>query len=63
MGTESFVGVKRPERGVDHPPPYGPEVEGTVELYLDSPYGLSWPVLGLTLPLPLPLPLLRYKIS
>jgi len=30
------------------------EVEEIVELYLCSPSGLSWPVLGWTLPLPLP---------
>ena len=27
MGTESFPGVKRPGRGVDHPPPSSAEVE------------------------------------
>ena len=35
------------------------EVKERVELYLYSPSGSSWPVLGWTLPLPLPLPLLR----
>jgi hypothetical protein len=38
MGTGSFPRVKRPGRGVDHPP------------HLVS----SWPVLGWTVPLPLP---------
>ena len=28
MGTESFPGIKRPGRGVDHPPPSSVEVEG-----------------------------------
>ena len=28
MGTGSFPGVKRPGRGVDHPPPTSAEVEG-----------------------------------
>jgi len=46
MGTGSFPGVKRPGRGVDHPSPSSAEVEGRVELYVCSPSGLSWPVLG-----------------
>ena len=39
-------GVKRPGRGADHPPP--PKCRGheRVELYLYSPSGPSWPVLG-----------------
>jgi hypothetical protein len=49
MDTGSFPGVKRPGRGVDHPPPSSAEVKERVELYLYSP---SWPVLGRTLPLP-----------
>ena len=44
MGTGSFPGVKRPGPGVDHQPPYSVEVEGRVELYLQSPPGPSWPV-------------------
>jgi len=51
MGTGSFPGVKRPWRGVDHPPPPSAEVEGRVELYIYSPSGPSWPVLGRTQPL------------
>ena len=43
-------GVKRPGRGADPPPPSGTEVEGRVELYIYSPSGPSWPVLGRTLP-------------
>jgi len=46
MGTGSFPGVKRPGRGVNHPPPSSVEVEERVELYLFSPFGRSWPVLG-----------------
>ena len=53
MSTWSFPGVKRPGRGVDHPPPSSAEVEGRVELYICSPSGPSWPVLGRSLPLPL----------
>jgi hypothetical protein len=49
----SFPGVKRPGRGVDHPPPSSAEVKERVELYLYAPSGPSWPVLGRTLPLPL----------
>ena len=41
-----FVGVKRPGRGVDQPPPSGAEVKETVQLYIYSPSGPSWPVLG-----------------
>jgi len=52
MGTVSFPGVKRPGRGVDHPPPSSAEVKERVELYLYSPSGSSWPVLGWTVPLP-----------
>ena len=57
VGTGSFPGVKWPGRGIDHPPPSRAEFEGRVGLYLYSPSGPSWPVLGWTLPLPLPLPL------
>ena len=48
-------GVKRPGRGVDHPPQSSAEVKERVGLYLYFPFGPSWPVLGWTLPLPLPL--------
>ena len=43
-------GVKRPGRGDDHPPP--PKCRGheRVGLYLYSPSGPSWPVIGWTLP-------------
>jgi len=46
MGTGSFDGVKRLGRGVGHPSPSNSEVKERVELYLYSPSGLSWPVLG-----------------
>jgi hypothetical protein len=51
MGTGSFPGVKQPWRGVDHPTPSCAEVEGRVELYLYSPSGPLWSVLGWPLPL------------
>ena len=35
-----FSGVKRPGRGVNHPPPSSAEVEEIVELYLYFPLGL-----------------------
>ena len=46
VGTGSFLGVKRPGRGVDHPPSSTAEVKERVELYVYSPFGPSWPVLG-----------------
>jgi hypothetical protein len=46
MGTGSFPGVKRPERGVDHLPPSSAEVKERVELYFYSPSGPSWHVIG-----------------
>ena len=48
----SFSVVKRPERGVNHRPRSSTEVKERVDLYLYSPSGPSWPVLGRTLPLP-----------
>jgi len=52
MGSGSFPGVKRPGRGVDHPPPSSAEVKERVKVYLYSSSGPSWPVLWWTLPLP-----------
>ena len=46
MGTGSFPVVKRPGRGISHPPPSSAEVKERVELYPDSPSWLSWTVLG-----------------
>jgi hypothetical protein len=45
-GTGSFSGVKRPGPGVDHPLPSSAEDKEKVELYLYSPFGPSWPVIG-----------------
>jgi len=50
----SFQEVKRQGCGVDHPPTSNVEVKETIELYLYSPTGVSWPVIGLNLPLALP---------
>ena len=46
MCIGSFTGVKRPRRGVNHPHPPSAEIKERVELYLYSPFGPSWPVLG-----------------
>jgi hypothetical protein len=48
MGTGSFPRIKRPWCGVDHPPPSIAKVKERVVLYLYSPSGPSWPVLGWT---------------
>ena len=48
MGTGSFPGVKRPGRGADHPPPSKCRGQERVGLYLYSPSGPSWPVIGST---------------
>jgi hypothetical protein len=45
MGSGSFPGVKRPGRGVDHPPLSSAEVKERVELYLYFPSGRSRPVI------------------
>ena len=50
--SASFPGVKRPGSGVNHPHPPSAEVKERVELYIYSPSGPSWCVLGRTLPLP-----------
>jgi len=46
VSTGSFPGVNRPGRGVDHPPPSSAEVKERAELYLYSPFGPPWPILG-----------------
>ena len=46
MGTRSFPGVKWPGCGVGHPPTSSAEVKERAELYLYSPSGLLWPVVG-----------------
>ena len=45
-------GVKRPGRGVNHPPLSTAEIKERVELYLYSPPASSWLVLGRTVGLP-----------
>ena len=62
MGTGSFPGVKQPGRGADHPPPFSAKVKERVELYLYSPSGPLWPVLGWTLPLKIQYSSLWYSI-
>ena len=62
MGTGSFPGVKRPGRSVDHPHPSSSEVKEKVELYLYSPSGSSWPVIGWTLSLPFYLYLRKFLL-
>jgi hypothetical protein len=47
----SFPEVKRAGRGVDHPPLSSAVVKVRVELYLYSPSGFSWLVLGWTVTL------------
>ena len=42
----SFPGVKWPGRGVDLPPPTSAKVKERVKLYVYSPSGPLWPVLG-----------------
>jgi hypothetical protein len=47
MGSRgSFLGVKRPEREIDHSPPYSAEVKECVELHLYSPIRLHGVVLS-----------------
>jgi hypothetical protein len=46
MGTGSFLGVRQPGCGADHPPPSSAEVKERVELYLYSTSGSSKPVIG-----------------
>ena len=46
IGTGSFPGVKPPGRGIDHPSLSNAKVKDRVELYIYSPSGLSWLVLG-----------------
>ena len=50
MGTGSFPRVKWPGSDADHPPPSKCRSHERVELYLYSPSGPSWPVIGRTLP-------------
>jgi len=43
MGIGSFLAVKRPGHGYDHPPTSSAEVKERAELYLYSPSGPLWP--------------------
>ena len=45
VGTGSFPGLERPERGSDHQSTSTTGVKETVELYLSFLSGQSWPVL------------------
>ena len=62
MGTIFSASVQT-SQGIDHLPPSNAEVKEWVELYLISPSGPSWPVLGWTLPSPFTLPFHHLKIN
>jgi hypothetical protein len=47
-GYQVFSGVKGPRRGADHPPPSKCRGHERVGLYLYSPSGPQWPVIGRT---------------
>ena len=44
--THSMIVYTSPGHGVDHPPPSSAEVKERVALYLYSPSGHLWPVVG-----------------
>jgi len=46
MGTVPFWGVEWLGHGVDLPPPSSADAKEKAELYIYSPSGPSWPVLG-----------------
>jgi hypothetical protein len=46
MGSGSVPRLKQLGCGVDHLPPSSAKVEGGVELYISSPSGPMWPILG-----------------
>ena len=50
MGTGSLSGVKRPGRGADHPPLSKCRGHERLGLYLYSPSGPQWPVIGRIFP-------------
>jgi hypothetical protein len=52
MSNGSFPGIKLPGRGFARPPPSSAEVKERVELYIYSPSGPLWPVIGRALPQP-----------
>ena len=45
-GTWSFPGVRRLRSGIDHPLPFNAKIKERAELYLYSPSGPLWPLLG-----------------
>ena len=45
----SFLGVMRMRGGINHLPPPSTKVKERIQLYIYSPSGLSWPVLGWSL--------------
>ena len=49
MGTGAFPGVKRPECGADNPSPFKCRGHERVGLYLYSPSGPHWPIIGRTI--------------
>jgi hypothetical protein len=53
LGLGTGSGVKRPERGFDLPLSSRAEVKERVQLYIYSPSGPSWSVIGWIFPLPL----------
>jgi hypothetical protein len=62
-GYRVFPGVKAAGAWRWPPTPSSVEVKEGVELYIYSPSGPSWHVLGWTLPLPLPLPSHRITLT
>ena len=56
-----FPGVKRPGRGADPPPPSKRRGHERVGLYLYSPSGSSWPVIGRAFTFILPLLILETR--
>ena len=48
VSTGSLLGIKRPGRGGAHPPYLSAEVKEREQLYLYSPPGPQWPVIGRT---------------
>jgi len=53
VGTGPFLGLGRPQRGVDNQTPFRVEVKERVEVYIYATSGTSWTVLGRTLSLTL----------